>query len=48
MNNSDVSNLMRMLNNMDQKQLANGIEQLNKILSNEDKMKLMQALKGKN
>lgn len=48
MNNNDVSNLMNMLNKMDKNQLANGLNQLNQILSNEDKMKIMQALNNKN
>lgn len=44
MNNNDVSNLMNMLNKMDKNQLANGLNQLNQILSNEDKIKIIQAL----
>lgn len=44
MNNNDVSNLMNMLSKMDKNQLANGLNQLNQILSNEDKKKIIQAL----
>ena len=48
MNNNDISNMMNMLKNMDQRQLANGVEQLNKMLNNEDKQKLMQMLNNMN
>lgn len=44
MNNNDISSLMNMLNNMDKNQLAKGLNQLNQILSNEDKQKIIQAL----
>ena len=44
MNNNDISNLMNMLSKMDKTQLANGVSQLNQILSNEDKQKIIQAL----
>ena len=37
-----------MISNMDKNQLANGINQLNKMLSNEDKQKIMQALNNQN
>ena len=44
MNNNDISNLMNMLQSMDKNQLANGVNQLNKMLNNEDKQKLIQML----
>ena len=44
MNNNDISSLMNMLSKMDKKQLASGLNQLNKVLSNEDKQKIIQAL----
>ena len=44
MNNTDVSKLINMLNGMDKTQLANGMNQLNSILSNEDKKRIIQAL----
>lgn len=44
MNNTDISNLMNMLQNMDKNQLANGVNQLNAMLNNEDKQKLIQML----
>ena len=40
-----MSNLINMISQMDKNQLANSINQLNQMLSNEDKMKIMQALK---
>ena len=46
MNNNDVSNLMNMISRMDQNQLASSINQLNQMLSNEDKKKIMQALRN--
>lgn len=48
MNNNDISYLMNMLNNMDKKQLSNGLNQLNQILSPEEKQKIIQALNSKN
>ena len=47
MNNFDVSNLMNMLNKMDKNQLQNGLSTLNKMLSNEDKQKIFNALNNK-
>ena len=44
MNNNDMSYLLNMISKMDKNQLANGINQLNNILSNEDKQKIIQAL----
>lgn len=44
MNNNDISKLIGMLNNIDNKQLENSVNQLNKILSNEDKQKIAQIL----
>ena len=43
-NNTDLSYLMNMISNMDQKQLSNSINQINQMLSPEDKKKLIQAL----
>lgn len=47
MNNNDISYLMNMISNMDQKQLSNSISQINQMLSPEDKRKLIQALNFK-
>jgi hypothetical protein len=44
MNNNDLSALMNMISKMDKNQLASGINQINNILSNEEKQKIMQAL----
>lgn len=44
MNNMDVTYLMNMLNKMDKNQLSNGLNQLNQILSPEEKSKIIQAL----
>lgn len=44
MNNTDISNMINMLQNMDKNKLATGVEQLNKMLNTEDKQKLMQML----
>ena len=44
MNNVDISYLMNMLNKMDKNQLSNGLNQLNQILSPEEKQKIIQAL----
>lgn len=48
MNNNDVSYLMNMLNKMDKNQLANGLNQLNQMLSPAEKQKIIQALNSKN
>lgn len=48
MNNNDFSNLINMFGKMDKNQLANSVNQLNKILSNEDKQKIMQMLNNQN
>lgn len=47
MNNNDLTHLMSMISNMDQKQLSNSINQINQMLSPEDKRKLIQALNFK-
>lgn len=47
MNNSDISYLMNMISHMDQKQLANSVNQISQMLSPEDKKKLIQALNSK-
>lgn len=44
MNNNDVSSLLNMISKMDKNQLASGLNQLNTMLSNEDKQKIIQAL----
>lgn len=46
MNNNDMSNLLNMISKMDKNQLASGLNQLNSMLSNEDKLKIIQALNG--
>lgn len=46
MNNNDMSNLLNMLSKMDKNQLASGLNQLNSMLSNEDKQKIIQTLNG--
>ena len=48
MNNSDLSYLMGMLNKMDKNQLANGLNQLNQMLSPEEKQKILNALNNQN
>ena len=48
MNNVDISYFMNMLNKMDKNQLSNGLNQLNQILSPEEKQKIIQALNSKN
>ena len=48
MNNVDISYLMNMLNKMDKNQLSNGLNQLNQILSPEEKQKIIEALNSKN
>ena len=44
-NNVDVGSLMKMLAKMDKKDLANGMNQLNKILQSNDKDKILNDLK---
>lgn len=48
MNNNDISGLINMINKMDKNQLAHGLNQLNQILSNEDKQRIIQALNNQN
>ena len=48
MNNTDISYLMNMLGKMDKKQLSDGINQINQILSPEEKRKIIEALNSKN
>lgn len=48
MNNTDISYLMNMLNNIDKNQLAKGLNHINQILSPEEKQKIIQALNLKN
>ena len=47
MNNSDISYLMNMLNKMDKDQLSNGLNQINQVLTPEEKQKIIQALNSK-
>ncbi len=44
MNNNDISNFINLLNNMDKNKLNQSINQLNQILSNEDKKRIIDAL----
>lgn len=44
MNNNDLSSLINMINNMNKDQLSKGISQLNQMLSNEDKKRIIDAL----
>ena len=44
MNNSEINAMLNMLSKMDKNQLANRINQLNQILSPEEKQKLIQSL----
>ncbi len=44
MNNNDISSLIKMFNNMDKNQLNKSINQLNQILSKEDKTRIIDAL----
>lgn len=44
MNNNDISGLINMISKMDKNQLASNIDQINKMLSNEDKQRILQAL----
>ena len=46
MNNNDMSNLLNMISKMDKNQLASGLNQLNSMLSNKKKQKIIQALNG--
>ena len=48
MNNNDISYLMNMLNKMDKNQLANGLNQINQILTPAERQKIIQALNYKN
>lgn len=48
MNNVDISYLINMLNKMDKNQLSNGLNQLNQILSPEEKQRIIQALNSQN
>lgn len=45
-NNIDMSKLINMLSSMDKKSLENGINQLNTILSSNDKQKIIDNLKN--
>jgi len=47
MNNSDISYLMNMLNKIDKNQLNEGLNQINQILSPEEKQKIIKALNSK-
>lgn len=47
MNNNDISNLINMISKMDKNQLYKGVNQLNQMLSNEDKQRIIQALNNK-
>lgn len=47
MNNNDISYFMNMISNMDKKELAQGIDKLNQILSPEDKQKFIMMLNQK-
>ncbi len=47
MNNNDISNLINMISKMDKNQLSKGVNQLNQMLSNEDKQRIIQALNNK-
>lgn len=48
MNNNDLSSLINMINNMNKDQLSKGISQLNQMLNNEDKKRIIDALNNKN
>lgn len=48
MNNIDLSSLINMINNMNKDQLSKGVSQLNQMLSNEDKKRIIDALNNKN
>lgn len=47
-NNMDINNLLAMLSKMDKKDLQQGIEQANKILSSNDKKDILNKLKNNN
>lgn len=47
MNNNDISNLINMISKMDKNQLSKGVNQLNQMLSNEDKQRIIHALNNK-
>lgn len=47
MNKNDISSLINMLNNMDKTQLSKSINQLNQMLSKEDKQRIVDALNNK-
>ena len=44
MDNNDVLKLMNLIGKMDKNQLANSLNQINSMLSNEDKQKIIKAL----
>ena len=44
MNNTDITYLMNLLNNMDKEKLNKGLEKVNQILSPEEKQKIIKAL----
>lgn len=44
----DINNLLAMLSKMDKKDLQQGIEQANKILSSNDKKDILNKLKNNN
>ena len=45
-NNIDINQLMKMLSNMDKKDLENGLTKLNSILNSNDKSKILNQLKN--
>ena len=47
MNNNDISYFVNMLNKMDEKQLSDGINKINQILSPEEKKKIIENLNSK-
>ena len=47
-NNIDVSYLMNMLGNMNKEQLSKGLNQINQILSPEEKRRIIEALNSRN
>lgn len=48
MNNNDISALLNMINNMDKNKLSQSINQLNHMLSDEDKKRIIDALNNQN
>lgn len=48
MNNNDISNLINMIGNFDKNKLSEGLNKINRILTPEEKQKLMQILNSKN